>query len=230
MFKKILVAAAITLACPALIFAQDINFLFGGTLPEAGAPTPATNAMEVDINNVTSGSVNIYSTSGFNFDALDLDFFSSNTNVAVITGGEGFNPVVGPIGDRFDSSTVTVPTDDGMGNPITPGSTGNLFSVAVLGTGIDAGFAPFDPLFDANTGPAGSAGSFLLARIDYDIVGQGTTDFSFGLGDQGILQLPATPLNPTFGSATLTVGVPEPSSALLLIFGSVGLFARRRRA
>ena len=229
MFKKILVAAAITLACPALIFAQDINFLFGGTLPEAGAPTPATDELMVDLS-VTSGSVNIYSTSGFNFDALDLDFFSSNTNVAVITGGEGFNPVVGPIGDRFDSSTVTVPTDDGMGNPITPGSTGNLFSVAVLGTGIDEGFAAFDPLFDANTGPAGSAGSFLLARIDYDIVGQGTTEFSFGLGDQGILVLPATPLNPTFGNATLTVGVPEPSSARLLIFGSVGLFARRRRA
>ena len=230
MFKKILVAAAITLACPALIFAQDINFLFGGTLPEAGAPTPATDELMVNLG-VTSGSVNIYSTSGFNFDALDLDFFSSNTNVAVITGGEGFNPVVGPIGDRFDSSTVTVPTDDGMGNPITPGSTGNLFSVAVLGTGIDAGFAPFDPLFDANTGPAGSAGSFLLARIDYDIVGQGTTEFSFGLGDQGVLQLPGTALNPTFGNATLTVtGVPEPSSALLLIFGSVGLFARRRRA
>ena len=30
MFKKVLVAAAIALACPAFVFAQDINFLFGG--------------------------------------------------------------------------------------------------------------------------------------------------------------------------------------------------------
>ena len=74
----------------------------------------------------------------------------------------------------------------------------------------------------------------MLATIDYDIVGQGTTEFSLSLQDangnpgQGIVDLPGF-VNPTFGSATLTV-VPEPSSAILLIMGSVAMVTRRKRA
>ena len=214
MYKKVLVAAVIVFVLPALIVAQDINFLFGGNLPEAGG-TPGSSTQTVDLN-TTSGSVNIYTTLGFDFDAWDLNFSSSDTSVARITGGEAFNPTT-VIGERFDLSEFTVDLD---------GASGNLFSVRVIGTGISEAFAPFDPLVDADT-PAGT-GSFLHARVDYDIVGPGTAEFELSSGDQGFFALPSTILNPTFGSATLTV-VPEPSSAILLMLSSAAMISRRRR-
>ena len=221
MFKKALVAVTVALACPTFVLAQNnIDFLFGGSpdstgafLSEAGAPNPASNAQTVDIS-TTSGSVNIYvAPDSFGILAADINFFSSDTSVAQITGGTAFNPTT-IIGERFDSSVLTV---DGSG------ASGNLFSVAVLATGINPNLGQFDPQFNDVDG-------FLLARVDYNIVGAGTTEFSFDLGPQGIF---ATPLGITidtvFNSATLTV-VPEPSSALLLILSSVAMVARRRRA
>ena len=88
----------------------------------------------------------------------------------------------------------------------------------------------FDPLFDSVDGT-------LLATVDFDIVGSGTTEFNFALGDLGIVQLPGLPIVPSFGNATLAVeltsdpgpGLPEPSSAIVLIMGSVAVFARRKR-
>ena len=103
------------------------------------------------------------------------------------------------------------------------GDGGNLFSVAVLGTGLNPGFITFDD-------DADDADGFFLASIDYEIVGNGTTEFSFALGPQGIFNLPDIYILPTFGSATLVVGVPEPSSAILMIMGSVAMVARRKRA
>ena len=98
-----------------------------------------------------------------------------------------------------------------------------MFAVRVLGSGVDTVLSQFDPLFDATDGA-------LVARIDFDIVGDGTTEFTLGIGDSGFFVLPDTPVTPTFGSATLTVEtVPEPSSAILLILGSVAMVARRKR-
>ena len=111
-----------------------------------------------------------------------------------------------------------------MGNPITPGSEGNLFSVAVQGTGLNPNFITFDD-------DADDADGFFLASIDYEIVGDGTTEFTFSIGEQGILNLPDIVVTPTFGSATLEVNtVPEPSSAILLVMGSLAMVARRKRA
>ena len=233
MLRKILVAVAVALICPACIFAQDLSFLFGGNIPEAGG-TPTSNTQTIADPTITTGTINIFAAPNFGFDAADLFFFSSDTSVAQITGGTAINPTT-IFGYRFDSTVVTVPTFDNVGSPVTPGSTGNLFSLAILATGIDPAFSPFDPTFDATDG-------FLLATIDYDIVGQGTTEFSLSLQDangnpaQGIVNLPGIgtyeaprDLNPTFGSATLTV-VPEPSSAILLIMGSVAMVTRRKRA
>ena len=211
MFKKVLVAAAIALACPAFVFAQDFSFLFGVTDAAAGTTASSTR---LAAPGATTGSVNIYSRQGLDWNAADLDFSVSNTSVARITGGEAFLPST-IIGDRFDSNVVTTAAD---------GSGGNLFSVSVLGTGINPGFEAFeDPaFFNATDG-------YLLATIDYEIVGGGSTDFSFSLGAQGIIDLPSTVIDPTFGTATLTT-VPEPSSAILLLMGSVAMVARRKRA
>ena len=135
MFKKVLVAAAIALACPAFVFAQDFSFLFGVTDAAAGTTASSTR---LAAPGATTGSVNIYSRQGLDWNAADLDFSVSNTNVARITGGEAFLPST-IIGDRFDSNVVTTAAD---------GSGGNLFSVSVLGTGINPGFEAFeDPAF-----------------------------------------------------------------------------------
>lgn len=223
MFKSVMIAAAILISCPALVFSQDISFLFGGSLPEAGGG-PATNSLFFD-GTVSSGSVNIYSRFGLRFDAADLNFSISDTSVAQITGGEAFNPPFnegfGPF--RFDDAVLTTDAN---------GSSGNFFAAAVIGS-VGVGNNPVqpiffplgDPLFDPTVGPEGS---FLLARVDYDIVGAGTAEFSLELGAQGVLELPDVALNPTFGSATLT-SVPEPSSSIALMVGCVAMIARRKK-
>ena len=217
MFKKALVAVAILMLCPAFVFSQDFFFLFGGDLPEAGA-TPATNTFN---STASSGSVNIYSASGVDFDAIDLDFFSSDPGVAQITGGEAFNPTFNVVGsDRFDFGDVTA--DPG-------GASGTLFAVNLTMNGINQAIGSlFDPLFDSAIGPDGA---FLLGRVDFDIVGAGTSEFSFAVGDLSIIELPDVDigLTATFGNATIST-IPEPSSAIVLILGCVGMVARRKRA
>lgn len=219
MFKKVLVVAVIAVACPAFVSAQDFSLLFGGPLAEAGGGT-ATSTQTVDVNNTTNGSINIYSTSGFDFDAADLNFFSSNPSVVQFTGGQAFNPTFDVVGGlRFDASSLTTSPD---------GSSGNLFSVSTSENGINQALGElFDPLFDPSTGPLGSTGSFLLARVDYEIVGAGNTEFSLSQGNIDSID-PALPL-PIFGNASLTV-VPEPSSAIVLFLGTVAMAARRKRA
>ena len=229
MFKKIVVAAAFAFACPALVFAQDISFLFGGG-PDGG---PVSSEFIVSDFGVFPGSVNIFASPNFAFDAADIDFFSSNPSVAVITGGVAFDVgqtnglTVPPFSQqRFDSTVLTT----------TSATEGNLFSVNVTRQGIDPDLAGIglDPFFDPVNG-------FLLARVDFVIVGNGTTEFGFGLGPQGIFSLPNNDLSDTvtFGSATLCIpnltpgggcSIPEPSSTILLIMGSVAMVARRKRA
>ena len=214
MFKKILVAAAIVLVCPAFVFAQgEINFLFGGSVAATGGTPGVTSLEEGPAAIGTTGTINIFASPDSDINAIDLDFFSSDTSVAVITGGTAINPTT-MIGDRFDSSDITVAAD---------GASGNLFSVSVLGTGLNPAFITFDDDADMDDG-------FFLAAIDYEIVGAGTTDFSFAEGPQGLFNFPDIFILPTFGSATLVVGVPEPSSAILMIMGSVAMVARRKRA
>ena len=228
MFKKVLFAAAIALICPTFVFAQDISFLFGGgqnLVDPAQAPpglnvSPASSSQFLPASSVgTSGSVNIFSVSGFDFDAADIDFFSSDTSVAQITGGTVFNPSFNVIGDaRFESDGIAVTADPG-------GGSGNLSAVNVLNNGVgSSAIEIFDPLFDSVDGN-------LLATIDFDIVGTGTTEFSFEAdGGESVFGLPDILIFVSFGNATLVVeDVPEPSSAIVLILGSVAVFARRKR-
>ena len=176
-----------------------------------------------------TGTAFIFVDGLFALDALDLNFTSSDSSVLLLTGGAGTNPTFNAVGGmRFDSSVVT----------IDPGATGvndngNLFAVNVAQNGINPALGPlFDPDFDANVGPNGAT---LIASIDYDVVGAGTATLDFSLGSQGALQLPDIILDPAFGLGTFTgTGggpiIPEPSSAVLLVLGSVGLVARRRRS
>ena len=167
---------------------NDISFLFGGD-----ANTPGSSTLTITDPAVTSGSVNVYAAPDFEFDNADLNFFSSDPSVIVITGGEAFNPDLAPIGSRFNSATVT----------INSATNGNFFLSNWTEEGINPSLASlFDPLFDATNG-------FLLARIDFEIVGNGTSELSFTLGSLGIFQFPDNDLDPLFGNATITIDVPQ---------------------
>lgn len=212
MVKNFLIAAALLIASPAMVFSQDIFWSF--------APDSATNTAVGVVG--TSGTAYIFSDQPFGFDAIDLDFNSSDSAVLLLTGGAERNDPFAVIGSTaFNSSIVTV--DAG-------GATGSWFAVNATQNGITPDVSPlFNPHFDAGVGPNGAV---LLASVDYDIVGEGAATLGFSLGPQGALELPSSILSPTFGSATLTgiADVPEPSSAVLLVLGTAGLVSRRRRS
>ena len=152
----------------------------------------------------------------------------------LLTGGETTNPTFNAVGGtRFDSSVLTI-------DPLATGvnDNANLFAVNVAQNGVNPALGPlFDPDFNANVG---ASGAILLASVDYSVAGAGEATLGFSLGTQGALQLPDVILDPAFGLGTFTgTGgdggggdpiIPEPSSAVLLVLGSVGLIARRKRA
>jgi len=227
MLKNLLFAAVIVTLSPAFVFAADIFFAFG-----QGAAASDTATASISDN---SGSVFIYSKQDFAFDSADLNFTNSDSSVIQFTGGVAFNSLSpGPFGDflKFDSSVVSFSS--------TPLTDGRLLSIAILENGVNPLAAMFDLDFDAavrvNSTPDGA---LMLARLDYDIVGAGTANFSFTLGSNGVITLGSDPnpdilLSPSLGSASLTVTeaevIPEPSSVALLMLGSIGLVTRRKRA
>ena len=182
MLRKFLIAAAIVIANPAFVSAQDIFWSLSST---ELVSTSTENA-------ATSGSAYIFSDGLFGFDTLDLDFSTSDSSVITFTGGEAFNPTFTNGGMRFTSSQISI---DSATN------TGTLFSVNFSQNGVNPAVGPFfDPGFDFGVGPNGAV---LLARVDFDIVGDGVAELDFTLGPQGALQLPLSPLNPSFGSASI---------------------------
>jgi len=184
MFKKLLIAAAIVIAGPGFVSAQDVFWSFSQT----------------SINTISSGNANgsksayIFADGLFAFDNFDLDFSTSNSDVIRFTGGEAFDPAIPGSSTRF-SPGVIIPIDFET-------NTGTYFAVNALGPGVGL-FE--DPLFDAGIGPNGA---FLLARVDFDIVGDGVADLEFTLGSLGVSELLGPPLNPSFGSATLDTSLP----------------------
>jgi hypothetical protein len=79
MFKKFLIAAAIVIASPAFVFAEDVFFAYG----QGAAATSTTSTTTAS----GSGSVFIYSEFGFDFDAGDIIFTNSDSSVIEFTGG-----------------------------------------------------------------------------------------------------------------------------------------------
>ena len=217
--KRFLFAVAAVVCCSSSIFAQDIFFAFG-----SGAA--ATDAQALDAALDTSGQVNIFSRTGLALPALQFGF-EVNTDVVELTGGSAFDEPFNVIGGtRYNAPPLLVVEAGG----------GNYGGVNLTENGLGSSVGElFDPGFDAD------AGGFLLATLDFDVVGNGTAVFNPVLFGEGFRDTDFIDITDsiTFGSAALTVtgvadapgvpGIPEPSSALLLAFGVAGYAARRRR-
>ena len=182
MFRKVLIAAAVLLACPTLVSAQDVFWSFSRT----SISTSSSG------NGNGSKSAYIFSDGLFAFDNFDLDFSTSNSDVIRFTGGEAFDPFIPGSSTRF-SPGVIIRID-------LETNSGNYFNALGPGVGLF-----LDPLFDPAIGPNGA---FLLARVDFDIVGDGVADLEFTLGSLGVSELLGPFLDPSFGSATLDTSLP----------------------
>ena len=189
MLKKCFVAAAILMANPAFASAQDIFWSFSPT------ELITTSSFDGDL----TGSAYIFSDQPFGFDALDLEFTTSDSDLVRFTGGEAFDAQFFVLGiTKFDFTEVTVDAD---------GSSGRLFAVNVTQSGVNPALsALFDPDFVPGVGPNGAV---LLARVDFEMLGgsnfETAVDLEFTLGDRGAILLPQNILNPSFGSATVDV-------------------------
>lgn len=238
MIIRFLVALVALSFCSTSVLANDVFVSFDQNTDVPASTVPLSNG---------SGSAFILSRNGFNFDAFELDVTNSNTGVIQITNAQIFNSQLGTpplVANRFDiaapapaiPATPTTPAVPAtQGSPIATSTAGsaNLFATAIGAQGVQSSFATIDPNFRSNFN--GGTGAFLIAQIDYNIVGVGTTVLNLTEGSLGFFsdESPDELLVTNFESGTLTVvestAIPEPSSAVLLALGVAGLVARRRR-
>ena len=228
MFKKLLFVAAFAMASsPAFVSAQDFFFSFDefSRQPTLTQASPAAGGP-------ATGQLFIFSDAALDFDQIDLDFTVDNPGVASFTNGVA--------ADSDGSFTViTVEDPNVSGGPLGP-TDGRIFGFAYVFLFqldlFDYGQLPFDTS-DAEF--RAGANGFLLATVDYSVAGVGQANFDFILGDLGVANSrggggPPIILDPDFAGSTATltvVGVPEPSSAVvLLMLGAAGSLARRSRS
>ena len=189
MLKNVFLAAAILIASPAFVSAQDIFW----SLSPTELVTTSTSAEAGE-----TGSVYIFSDLLYEFDAIDLNFTVSGS-CARFTGAE-FNPELFNNTDFPLNISAVIEAE---------GDSGNLFLVSVIGPPLFR--CPFNATFfcvpellpgvEPNVGPNGAV---MLARVDFEILGGGDNiDFEFALGSLGAILLPDQALNPSFGSATV---------------------------
>ena len=228
MFKKALFAAALLVASsPAFVSAQD-SFFFSF---DQGAATPTTTVANTDIG--STGSLFIFGGADLDINQIDLDFNNDNSSVISFTGGVVFNEGAAASGTA-DVAPGGSFTSFSLLDPAGPGGVtatdGRIFATSFLSPGQQPGSGASNFVAGAN--------GFLLAQVDYDIVGAGTANFSFITGDLGVVDDGVGQIPVTFGTGSITVEgdggggpvVPEPSSAILLILGAAGMAARRRRS
>ena len=217
MFKKILFVAAFAIASsPAFVSAQDFFFSFDEFSRQSTLTVDPPS-----IGGPITGQVFIFGDADLDFIQLDLDFTVDDSSVAQFTNGTA--------ADSDGSFTAfSVENPNIAGAPITP-TDGRLFAVSIPITGPVDGQDPALAGSDAEF-RAGASG-FLLATVDFNILRSGVANFDFIPPRLGFLDTVGPfDLDFTGSTGTLVVGVPEPSSAVVLILGAAGMVARRRRS
>ena len=207
MLKNVLIAAAILIASPAVVFSQDIFWSFDSSSLQS-------NSTQVQ---GASGTAYIFADGLFGFDFADINFTTSDSAVVLLTGGQSFNDEFITVGGTaFNSSDVTIDPSGSNGNlSAAAGAGSNFFNPEV--------WALFNPHFEAGVGANGAT---LLASVDYSVVGSGTATLDLSSGPGSVSFNFGPLLNPSYGPATLNA-IPEPSAAIMLVLGSLGVFARR---
>ena len=208
------------------------DFFFSFT--EGGANMDQKGEFEVG----DSGSLYVYwSTNGPADSDLSvgafIDVFTDVAGVIEFTAAETFDyqiTVAGqPIGNRLLD-------DMGGGGSVGPaGSVGADFIDEMAAFTVTGG----PGILESNNGDGvfldsgydASNDGFNWGRIDFNVVGEGSTNVTGAAGD-GMIVNGADVVDATFTTATINVGggiVPEPTTAGLLAIGLVGLVSRRRR-
>ena len=210
------------------LFAQgDFFFSFS-----EGGPNE-DQAMNFDLGD--SGSLYLYwSTNGPADSDLSVgafvDIFTTSSGVIQFTSAEtfdfGINIAGTPIGNRWLD-------ENGGGGSVGPAESvaadfiNELSAFTVTGgPGIleaNAGNPFLDEGYNADND------GFLFGRIDFDVIGVGTTAVT-GAAGEGQIVNGDTVVDATFTTATISVSkIPEPSAVALLSLGLTVLVARRRR-
>ncbi len=178
-----------------------------------------------------SGSAYIWVNDTYSIDTgAFMDVFNDNTGAIRFTASEVFNPDILLLGDPFDSRWQP-PNDEGEnpgfdGGTVSDGLIDEMRGFRVnIGRGILPSQTTGNPLEDVLHDPSSNA--FLFARIDFEAVGAGTSNFSLGIGD-GLIVNDGQELQPFFGEASVNV-VPEPTSTGLMVIGLIAMGIRRRR-
>ncbi len=200
MFTRILFLAVMLSLCCTGSYAQQVFVSFGQGLEVSSSA--AANVAD------GTGSAYIYSSGDFDIDAFELFVSTTDDSVIQFTNAEIFNSQI-----ATDTTVLGIRWDGLPRDEVIDATLARFVGISVLEYGTEPALAAFDEDFDAlAANPDGRpGGSFLLARIDYDIVGAGTADITLETGPLGFFSY-STPddlLFPTLGSGTLTVAAAQ---------------------
>ena len=209
------------------------DFFFSFT--EGG--TNGDQAMDFEVGD--TGSLYVYwSTNGPSDSDLNvgafIDVFSSTSGVIEFTAAETFDYVISVGGQQTGNRILDANGGGGSVGPAESVSADMIDELAAFtvvgGPGIieaNNGTGVFlDEGYDANND------GFQWGRIDFNVVGAGSTDVTGAAGAGQIVNGDAV-VDAAFTTATINVAggpvIPEPTTAGLLALGLAGLVARRRR-
>ena len=197
----------------------------------------ATNsAVDAQFNQGDTGSLFIYYTTNgpANSDLSTgafLDIESSNSGVIQFTGAETFDFRI-----TENDTTIGYRWTDGLGGGGFAGPSNNFtddfidefraFTIAG-GPGIQ----------EINTGPVfidhgydADADAFLWGKVDFLVIGEaGSSTELFTESGDGYIVNGSQIVDASFGSATITVGIPEPTAVVALALAILGTAFHRRR-